>query len=133
MLVVDASALLEVLLRTAAAEGVAAAIASEPACAPDLIDAEVLHRLTTLGKHGAAPPDQVADRVRLLRDAPLVRIPTRHLLDAALPLTSALSGYDAVYVALARSVGGTLVTGDTRLARTAHRQFGVTVRTIGVG
>ena len=58
-------------------------------------------------------------------------MPTRQLLEAALPLAAALSGYDAVYMALARAVRGTLVTVDERLARTAHRQFGVRVRTPG--
>lgn len=130
MLVVDASALLEVLLRTPGAERLGADLVTEPACAPDLIDAEVLHRLVTLGKHGAAGPEEVAARVRLLHDAPLVRVPTRQLLGTALPLTAALSGYDAVYVALPRSVRGTLVTADARLARTAHRQFGVEVQTV---
>lgn len=130
MLVVDASALLEVLLGTAAGGRLGPAIVAEPACAPDLIDAEVLHRLVTLGKHGAAPADEIAVRVRLLRDAPILRVPTRQLLEAALPLTAALSGYDAVYVALARSVQGTLVTADVRLARTARQQFGVAVQTV---
>jgi predicted nucleic acid-binding protein len=130
VLVVDASALLEVLLDKTAGRRVAAAIAAEPCCAPDLVDAEVLHRLVTLGKHGAATSEEVRARVGLLRDAPLVRVPTRQLLDAALPLTVALSGYDAVYVALARLVTGTLLTGDARLARTAHEQFGVTVRSL---
>lgn len=125
MLVVDASALLEMLLGGEDARALGDAITAEPACAPDLIDAEVMHRLVTIGKHGEATSDEISSRVRLLRDAPLVRVPTRQLLDGALPLTAALSGYDAVSVALARSVGGTLVTCDHRLARTAHQQFGV--------
>jgi len=130
VLVVDASALLELLLGGAQAEQVGSAITSGPACAPDLIDAEVLPRLVTLGKHGAATPAEVRARVGLLRDAPLVRVPTRQLLDAALPMTVALSGYDALYVALARSVSGVLLTGDARLARTADEQFGVEVRSL---
>ncbi|HZI96951.1 MAG TPA: PIN domain-containing protein [Actinomycetales bacterium] len=81
--------------------------------------------------HGRATTEEVSARVDLLRDAPLVRVPTRQLLEAALPLAAALSGYDAVYMALARAVRGTLVTVDERLARTAHRQFGVRVRTPG--
>lgn len=68
--------------------------------------------------------------MRLLRDAPILRVPTRQLLEVALLLTAALSGYDAVYVALARSVHGTLVTADVRLARTARQQFGVAVQTV---
>ena len=82
-----------------------------------------------MGKHGTAGPADVRDRVELLRDAPLVRVPSRQLLDAALPLTAALSGYDGIYVALALSVSGLLLTADKRLARTAREQFGVEVWT----
>lgn len=52
------------------------------------------------------------------------------LLEQAFGLSAALSGYDALYVALARQLGCPLVTADARLARTARRQFGIAVEDV---
>ncbi|MBW3606394.1 MAG: PIN domain-containing protein [Actinobacteria bacterium] len=62
-----------------------------------------------------------------LRDAPIVRIDHRPLLATAVRLAVAMSGYDALYAALAREIGATLVTADRRLARTAARRFDLAV------
>ena len=126
MIVLDASALLELLLRTPAGLRVEERMTTEPAYAPHLLDAEVLHRLVAMGKGGLLDPSEVESGVADLRDAPIERVDHRVLLSAARRLAVALSGYDALYAALAQETGATLVTSDGRLARTAREQFGIT-------
>ena len=55
---------------------------------------------------------------RQFKKLPVIRMDTQHLLDYAIDLALAfgLTSYDALYVATAQYVGGTLVTADARLA-----------------
>lgn len=123
MIVVDASAFLNLILRTGAGLSLEERLEHEPAAAPELFDAEVLHRLVTFGKHGVLDGSEVERAVTNLRDAPVVRVPHRWLLDRARALSAALSGYDALYAALAEATGAPLVTGDEAFARTARAQL----------
>ena len=93
--------------------------------APHSLDAEVLHRLVVLGKQGAMTANEVATAVDDLRDAPIIRVDHDQLLRDALRFSAALSGYDAMYVALAGLLTCPLLTTDGRLARTARSQFAV--------
>lgn len=127
MIVVDAAAMIELLLRTDSGLEVETRIMAGLACAPQLLDAEVLHRLVTMGKRGQLDSSEVDSGVADLRDAPIVRIGHRPLLAAAVRLAVAMSGYDALYAALALETGATLVTADRTLARTASRQFDIAV------
>lgn len=131
MIVVDASAFLELLLRTPTGLRVERALVDQPAVAPHLFDAEVLHRLVAFGKQGVLATHEVESAVVDLRDAPIRRVDPRPLLEAAHRLTAALSGYDALYAALAEATGAALVTGDRRLAATARRQLGLAVVDLG--
>ncbi len=125
MIVIDASAFLEVLMRSTS--GLAMEALLEDTMAPDLLDAEVFHRLVRAGQCGALQPRQLDERLALLSDAPIERVPCRELLTAARRFITAMSGYDALYAALAGSLRCPLVTTDGRLARTATAQFGLTV------
>ncbi len=102
----------------------------EPAAAPHLFDAEVLHRLVRFGKLGVLTPHELDTAVEDLRDAPITRVDQRPLLERAKEFSVALSGYDAIYAALAEGLEATLVTGDRGLAETARVQFGLTVNSI---
>ncbi len=127
MIVIDASAFLELLLRTPIGLAVEDLLGQEVAAAPHLFDAEVLHRLVGFGKHGVLEAHEVDSAVADARDAPIARVDHRPLLTRARELSSALSGYDALYAALAEVAGGRLVTGDLALAKTARSQLGLEV------
>lgn len=127
MIVVDASAYLELVLRTPVGLAVEEAMLSDLAAAPHLLDAEVLHRLVSFERGGFLSAHDVDDALEDLRDAPIARVDHRPLLSRARALAAALSGYDALYVAAAAELGADLLTADRRLARTARRQFAQTV------
>jgi predicted nucleic acid-binding protein len=132
--IVDAGALLEVLLGTAGGRRAEDLLLSggHPA-APELLDAEVLHRLLLLEKAGALTRRQVDQRVARLADAPIRRLPHVPLLPLARRLGASLSGYDALYAASALVLDRTLVTSDARLARTCGEQHGILVTLVPTG
>jgi predicted nucleic acid-binding protein len=127
VIVVDASAFLELLLRTPTGLAVEQLLEADLAATPSLFDAEVFHRLVAFGKHGVLAEHEVESAVADLRDAPITRVDHRPLLERALVLSAALSGYDALYAALAELAGATIVTGDGALASTARTQLGLEV------
>lgn len=127
MIVVDASAFLEMLLRTPMGLGVEELLATETAAAPHLFDAEVFHRLVTFGKRGVLAAHEVAGAIADTADAPIHRIDHRRLFPRAQTFAAALSGYDALYAALAAELDATLVTGDLALAKTARIQLNLTI------
>lgn len=118
MIVVDASALLEVLLRTPAADTVEHRLfaARETLHAPHLIDVEAAQVI----RRYAASGDIDGERGRLalddLRDFPLRRYPHDFLLPRIWGLRNNLTAYDAAYVALAEALDAPLLTRDRRLA-----------------
>lgn len=118
MLVVDASALFDVVADAPGADAIRDLMADDTdLAAPHLIDAEVFsviqrhHQLGNLDRTAAT--QAVAD----LRSWPGRRFPHGLLLDRAWELRANLRGYDALYVALAEGLDATLVTLDERLAR----------------
>jgi predicted nucleic acid-binding protein len=119
-LVVDASAAVEYLLRTALGLRIGSILEGADLAAPELIDAEVLAVLrrevlaARLGERRAG--EAVAD----LRVWGLERLPHRSLLEEAWSLRAHVSAYDALYVAAARTRRAALVTADGPLSR-AHR------------
>lgn len=86
--------------------------------------------LVTAEKRGQLSAEQADARVGLLATAPFTRVGQAPLLPAARRHAAALSGYDALYVALAAELDATLVTTDARLARTAGEHAGLTVTTV---
>ncbi len=124
MVVVDASAVLE-LLRGSAGGARLAARYVEPDVefqAPHLIDAEVLSALRRWVLSGAIDPQAAHVRLSLYGDLVIRRHPHEHYLQRAFELRANLNAYDALYVALAEALDMPLVTADGRLARvTGHR------------
>jgi predicted nucleic acid-binding protein len=113
--VLDAGALLELLLRTMRAESVVAAVDDRQMVAPAVIDAEVLSALRGLERNRAVPPDRAAVAVADLRTAPVERYLLDPLLERAWGLRDHLNAYDALYVALAVELDCPLVTTDDRI------------------
>ena len=124
MMVVDASALLEVLLGTSSGAAVEERIfaSGETLHAPYLLDieiAQVLRRYAASGQVGA-------ERGRLalvdLTDLPMHRYPHDFLLPRIWALRHNLTAYDATYVALAEALDAPLLTRDRHLAAAPGHQ-----------
>ena len=118
MIVLDASALLEVLLRTPQADAVEKRIFSvgETLHAPHLIDAEVAQVLRRYAAQGDIEPERAREALQDLGDLPLTRYPHRLFLPRIWELRNNLTAYDAAYIALAESLPAPLITSDRRLA-----------------
>lgn len=119
MIVLDASAVLELLLGTECGRTVADRIA-DPAMGlhvPHLVDVEVAQALRRLVQFGEL--DQDAARIALedLRALDLDRHAHEPLLDRIWALRKNMTAYDATYVALAEALDAILLTCDGRLAR----------------
>ena len=118
MIVVDASALLEVLLKTPNSEAVIDRLfrPAEVLVAPHLIDVEIAQVLRRY--HAAGELDDRRGREALmdLEDMRLARYPHDFLLARIWELRANLTAYDATYVALAEAMEIPLATRDTHLA-----------------
>ncbi len=121
MIVVDASALLEALLRTPAAEVVERRLfdSRETLHAPYLLDVEVAQVVRRYARQGDIDADRGQAVLADLADLPLQRYPHAFLLPRVWELRNNLTAYDAVYVALAEALGAPLLTRDKRLAAAA--------------
>ncbi|MBI4513701.1 MAG: type II toxin-antitoxin system VapC family toxin [Gemmatimonadetes bacterium] len=118
MIVADASAILEVLLRTKAAPRVAARLfaAGESIHAPDLIDVEVAQVLRRYWLAGEVDDERGREAMEDLAAFPIERYSHELLLPRIWELCRNATPYDAAYLALAEGLGAPLVTRDTRLA-----------------
>jgi predicted nucleic acid-binding protein len=119
MLVIDTSALVEVLTTDPAETPVLARRVHdvEWMSAPSLIDYEVLNVLRKLVLRGAIDVEFAEDCRRTLRALRLLRYPmTDELADRVWQLRHNASAYDASYVALAEHLNVPLVTAERRLA-----------------
>lgn len=116
MIVVDASAMAEILLASGLGKRVAErTLAAKRRHAPHLLDVEVistLRRFVSSGQMKAARAQQAIDTLRIF---PLRRHP-HALLDRVFELRANLTACDALYLALAEVLGATLVTCDAALA-----------------
>lgn len=124
MIVVDASAMLEVLLNTPAAERIVDRLsaAGETLHTPHLIDLEIAQVLRRYAASGEMDPRRGLQALEDLADLPLVRYPHDLFLPRIWELRHNLTAYDAAYVALAEALPASLVTRDAALAsRGVHR------------
>ena len=124
MIVVDASALLEALLRTPSAKAVEDRLFAprQTLHAPHLLDVEVAQVIRRYAAGGEI--DRERGRLALidLADFPVRRYPHDVLLPRIWNLRNNLTAYDAAYVALAEALDAPLLTRDRRLAGAAgHR------------
>jgi predicted nucleic acid-binding protein len=119
--VVDASALLDLLVTRGVGAGVEYRIRGCSLHAPSHIDAEVFSGLGRLADAGLLTSGDVGRHADTIAAAPIERHAVAELLAGAwgrrgersdVPLSSAL------YIELARTLGAPLITTDPRLART---------------
>jgi predicted nucleic acid-binding protein len=119
MIVLDASALVELLLNTAVGRTIATRIA-DPALGlhvPHLADIEVAQALRRYTKEGELKAPEAAVALEDLRSLDLQRHAHEPLIERVWALRHNLSAYDAVYIALAEALDTVLLTCDGRLAR----------------
>lgn len=118
-LVLDASAMVDLLLDTGASGTVQSAIRGRPLAVPAHFDAEVLSAIGRLRRAGEVNDSAAAARVERLAVAPLRREPLAPLLMGAWARRDDTRLADAIYLELASALDTVVLTTDHRLAR-AH-------------
>jgi predicted nucleic acid-binding protein len=120
VIVLDASAVLELLLGTSIGGAVAERLVDPNLGlhAPHLIDVEIAQTLRRYVRAGDLDARSAASALADLRLLDLERHPHEPLLDRVWALRENMTAYDAVYVALAEALDATLLTCDGSLART---------------
>jgi predicted nucleic acid-binding protein len=120
-LVVDASALVEVLLSTPRATRFGRILGGSDADlhVPGHCDLEVVSALRSGLFRKWLSVNRANEALQDLLDLPLTRHGHQAFLFRCFELRDTLTAYDASYVALAEGLGAALVTADRRLARAA--------------
>jgi predicted nucleic acid-binding protein len=124
LIVLDASVVLEVLLRMPAGVALEQRLfqPEETLHAPHLLDVEVAQVLRRYALAGEVEALRCRAALDDLAGLPLSRYPHDFLLPRVWELRGNLSAYDAVYIALAEALDAPLITRDQRLAKApAHR------------
>lgn len=118
MIVLDASAILEVLLATPAASSVLSrlTVPGETLHAPHLLDLEVLQVLRRYTANGDITVDRAHQAVVDYLDFPILRYAHEVLALRVWQLRDNLTAYDGAYVALAEALAAPVVTRDRRIA-----------------
>jgi predicted nucleic acid-binding protein len=118
VIVIDASALLEVLLRTPAAKVVEDRLFAprQTLHAPDLLDVEVAQVIRRYAANGEIDSGRGRMALTDLADLSLRCYPHDFLLPRIWELRNNLTAHDAAYVALAEALDTALLTRDRRLA-----------------
>jgi predicted nucleic acid-binding protein len=122
-IVIDASALVELLIRSKLGDRVERALGEADVLAPDIVNAEVMQSLRGLERGGKLTGPRASTAISRLTASPISRIPTTALLPSAWALRANLSAYDACYVALARFLDCALLTTDRPLTRAPDLQI----------
>jgi predicted nucleic acid-binding protein len=118
VIVLDASAAVDLLLGTERGAGVGRVLGSlSEAHAPELIDPEVLAVIRRWTLRGWLAVETGERAVGELGELAVVRHSHAALRRRAWELRDRCSAYDACYVALAEVLGAQLLTTDARLAR----------------
>ncbi|ACZ32164.1 PilT protein domain protein [Xylanimonas cellulosilytica DSM 15894] len=132
-LVVDASALAEYLVSSAAGQAIGEELRAHDGAlhVPHLAVVETVSVLRGLVLGGFLTAERAAAALADLADLPAERWPSEPLLPRIWELRSNLSAYDATYVALAEALDADVVTRDARLARGAQTVSRCTVRVVG--
>jgi predicted nucleic acid-binding protein len=118
VIVVDASAVLEILLRTPAARRVEKRLfpGGESLHAPHLLDVEVAQVLRRNVLAGTMEAGRGREALEVLAALPVTRYPHTVFLERIWDLRHNVTAYDAAYLALSEALRATLVTRDARLA-----------------
>jgi predicted nucleic acid-binding protein len=118
LIVIDASALLEILLQTPRAEQLMqrALDPKERLHAPQLLDIEVTQVLRRMTQRKELPVIRAEQAFEDLENLVIERHDHQSLLSRIWELGNSVSAYDGVYVALAEALNAPLLTCDAKLA-----------------
>jgi predicted nucleic acid-binding protein len=118
VIVVDASAVIEVLLNTPSGIQIAERFfdPAETLHAPHLLDVEVAQVLRRYTRTGELDTARGLQALKDLVDFPLTRYPHDLFLLRIWELRHNVTAYDAAYIALAEALGAPLLTRDAALA-----------------
>lgn len=121
ILVLDASAIVDLLLALPTAEAIRRRIQGSDLHAPAHFDAEVLSALGRLHRDGQLSSEDVATRLTLLEGLPIQRHELPPLLSGAWNRRGNVRLAAALYVELAEQLDAPILTTDRRLAATTTR------------
>ncbi len=117
-MVIDASAVVELLLDTARGRRLSLRLSAESIeiHVPHLVDLEIAQTLRSYVRRGAFDAERGARALGHWRRLRAERYGHHRFLDRIWELRHNVSAYDAVYVALAEALSMSLLTADRRLA-----------------
>jgi predicted nucleic acid-binding protein len=117
LIVIDASAVLELLLDARNADQIAKYLGSDELAlaAPHLIDLEIAQVLRRYVRSGAMTLERASEVLSDWRDFPITRYPHNDLLSRVFELRDNSTAYDSVYLALAEALDASLITHDQKM------------------
>jgi predicted nucleic acid-binding protein len=127
VVVVDASAIVQLLIRGRGASLVEEFIAERVTFAPTLLDVEVLNSIARMERNHEMSTALASEAAATLAGAKIVRVPSDRLTSAAWTLRHNIAIADAFYVALAVLLRATVLTADARLSRAPKLPVPVTL------
>ena len=126
MSVIDASALIEILLKDETAAK-SRRLLSHDLFAPAILIPETVNALKKSARLKLVTKAIARDKVALLSLLPIDLVPMQRLSLEIWQLSDSLSAYDACYVSLAMQLDHTLITNDRKLAKEARRFVDVAI------
>jgi predicted nucleic acid-binding protein len=121
MIVIDASAVLEILKQTETGLQLIPALAERELHAPHLIDLEVANAMRRWAMQGEMSVPDVQNAFDVFLAMSIHRHPHTNLLPEIWKLRHNLTAYDAAYLALARFLDAELLTMDEGLRKRSKR------------
>ena len=120
MIVVDCSALVDVLLGVEGTDELRSRLADADIHAPSLLDFEVVSVVRSLTLAGRISESRAQDFLTDFEEMPIHRWPSADAFRRrSFILRNNVSAYDAAYVVVAEALNCPLVTRDARLARSS--------------
>jgi predicted nucleic acid-binding protein len=128
LIVIDASALTDVLLgRATATSGLESEYSDrdgDPLHAPDVVELETINALRRLTMTGVVSQRRAVEALNDLANTPMVRYPHAPFRKRIWELRDELNAYDAAYLAVAEVLDATLFTCDAGLAARGRASLG---------